>query len=353
MNYRVGALGFLAGPSLQAAGGVSNAGFYDQELAIEWVHKNIHKFGGDPNKITLFGGSAGGGSIMHHITAYGGQRSVKFQKAIALYPGWLPQPSHEHQESNTQGFLKFLDVDTVEEARNASSDAVIRASIKQMAISPSGTFAFGPAVDGIFAPALPGTLLANGAYHKNVKLLASYSENDGVNFAPADVVTDLDFHDYLQRVEPAIQRSVEDHIVDHLYPRIYDSSRAYTTPFDRIARFARDFAFACNTHYLSKALDSYLYKWAVYPALHGSDFPSLQYTGPKNESSPSAPLWHRELQEYFINFILTGDPNGEDLPTWPSGQNSTINVFNTSVISVQWDGVTDEACEYFQKALYY
>ena len=62
MNYRLGALGWLSGPSLQDAGGVSNAGLYDQRLAIEWVVENIHLFGGDPNRITLIGESAGGES---------------------------------------------------------------------------------------------------------------------------------------------------------------------------------------------------------------------------------------------------------------------------------------------------
>jgi Carboxylesterase family len=47
LNYRVGAFGFLAGPTLEAAGGVSNAGLYDQRLAIEWVVKYAHLFGGD------------------------------------------------------------------------------------------------------------------------------------------------------------------------------------------------------------------------------------------------------------------------------------------------------------------
>lgn len=64
MNYRTGAFGWLAGPSLQAEGGVSNAALYDQRLAIQWVREKIHLFGGDPNRITLVGESAGGGSIM-------------------------------------------------------------------------------------------------------------------------------------------------------------------------------------------------------------------------------------------------------------------------------------------------
>lgn len=60
MNYRLGALGWLAGETLQKSGGVSNAGLYDQRLAIEWVAQYIHLFGGDPNQITLLGESAGG-----------------------------------------------------------------------------------------------------------------------------------------------------------------------------------------------------------------------------------------------------------------------------------------------------
>lgn len=60
LNYRLGAMGWLSGPTLQAAGGVSNAGLYDQRLALEWVQKYIHLFGGDPNQITLMGESAGG-----------------------------------------------------------------------------------------------------------------------------------------------------------------------------------------------------------------------------------------------------------------------------------------------------
>jgi carboxylesterase type B len=60
LNYRLGAMGWLSGSSLQAAGGVSNAALYDQRLALEWVAKNIHLFGGDSTQITVMGESAGG-----------------------------------------------------------------------------------------------------------------------------------------------------------------------------------------------------------------------------------------------------------------------------------------------------
>lgn len=61
MNYRLGALGFMAGPTFQQ-GGTANAGLYDQRFALEWVQKNIHLFGGDKTKVTVLGESAGGGS---------------------------------------------------------------------------------------------------------------------------------------------------------------------------------------------------------------------------------------------------------------------------------------------------
>lgn len=67
MNYRLGAFGWLSGPTLQKDGD-ANAGLLDQRLALEWIQENIHLFGGDPNRVTVFGESAGGGSIMHQIT---------------------------------------------------------------------------------------------------------------------------------------------------------------------------------------------------------------------------------------------------------------------------------------------
>ena len=86
INYRLGAPGWLTGTTLEAAGGVSNLGFYDQRLAIEWVANYAHLFGGDGKNITLIGESAGAGSIMQQITAFGGQEGFSFQGAILQSP---------------------------------------------------------------------------------------------------------------------------------------------------------------------------------------------------------------------------------------------------------------------------
>lgn len=61
LNYRLGVFGFAQSDALEKEGS-ENAGLRDQRLAIEWVHKNIATFGGDPEKITIFGQSSGGES---------------------------------------------------------------------------------------------------------------------------------------------------------------------------------------------------------------------------------------------------------------------------------------------------
>jgi carboxylesterase type B len=71
LNYRLGAFGWLSGPTFQTDG-TPNAGLHDQRFALKWVQKHISAFGGDPDQVTVIGESAGGGSIMHQITVCGG-----------------------------------------------------------------------------------------------------------------------------------------------------------------------------------------------------------------------------------------------------------------------------------------
>ncbi|PRC48600.1 carboxylesterase, partial [Mycobacterium sp. ITM-2017-0098] len=73
INYRLGALGFLAHPSLGPPGEVGNYGLADQQAALRWVRDNIDDFGGDPGKVTVAGESAGGMSVCDHLVAPGSQ----------------------------------------------------------------------------------------------------------------------------------------------------------------------------------------------------------------------------------------------------------------------------------------
>jgi carboxylesterase type B len=83
INYRLGALGWLAGPSFSNSGGTPNAGLHDQRLALEWIQSNIDIFGGDLNRVTIMGASGGASSGLHQITAYGRSKSqAPFQHAF-------------------------------------------------------------------------------------------------------------------------------------------------------------------------------------------------------------------------------------------------------------------------------
>jgi para-nitrobenzyl esterase len=71
VNYRLGALGFLAHPALSADRASGNYGIMDQQAAVRWVRRNIGAFGGDPGNVTIFGQSPGGLSVLANIGSPG------------------------------------------------------------------------------------------------------------------------------------------------------------------------------------------------------------------------------------------------------------------------------------------
>ena len=80
INYRLGALGFLAHPALASHGAAGNYGLMDQQAALRWVQRNIARFGGDPHNVTIAGQSAGGLSVLAQLVSSGARGP--FQRAI-------------------------------------------------------------------------------------------------------------------------------------------------------------------------------------------------------------------------------------------------------------------------------
>ena len=143
LNYRLGAFGWLSGPTFQQ-NGTANAALYDQRFALQWVQNNIKKFGGDPDRVTVFGESAGGGSIMHQVTAYGGKKgNAPFAQAVMQSPGFQPIVSNNQQETTFRAYLALLNVTTIEAARQLSSAALQKANALQVGLSPYGGFTYG------------------------------------------------------------------------------------------------------------------------------------------------------------------------------------------------------------------
>ena len=365
MNYRVGVFGFLSGPSLQT-NGTANAGLYDQRLAIEWVKTHIAKFGGDPNQITIMGESAGGGSVMHQVTAFGGQRPVAFQRAIPQSPAFIPATSNEAQEATFEESLELLNVSTLQEARDLPSSALIAANYQQITSAPYGTYVYGPVVDGLFVPGLPGNLLAQGLFAQGVQIMAGHNSDEGLLFADPRVNNETGFEQYIRSRFPDIRPGIVEYILGTLYPQRYDGSQPYTSFFARFVLFLSDAFFTCNTNMLVAAAteasresgngmsNSYTYEFAVPPGIHGQDLAYTFYNG------PSASVTSKEvaelLQDYIVSFAMTGKPSSHaagDATFYPYRRNDDALILNVTGPSVIRDPTANARCAWWQKALYF
>jgi carboxylesterase type B len=347
----------LAGKGVEADG-VANAGLYDQRFALEWVRQYIHLFGGDPQKVTVMGESAGGGSIMHQITAYGGQNGPPpFQRAILQSPAWVPVPYQDQQDAVLQNFLQVLGVSTIDEARQLPSDKLMAANAYQVGTqSRYGTFTYGPVVDGAFVPSLPGQLLLEGKFYRNVEVMVGHNGEEGLDFTSPNTTTEAGTIYNLQTVLPGIMSSVVRYILGTLYPPVFNGTYGYTDSVGRAALIVSDFAFQCNTDYLNRAFSNrtYSYMFSVPPALHGQDVAYTFYGlgGPLSSSVVNNTLAYA-MQDYFTSFIKTGSPQSSLGPTFPQhGEDARLLNFGMSNITVIRDPTANPRCRWWQTAPY-
>jgi carboxylesterase type B len=361
MNYRLGALGFLSGPSYQAQGGVSNLALHDQRFALEWVQKNIAKFGGDPDRVTVFGESAGGGSVMHQITAYGGsQGPVPFQQAIPQSPGWEPAKDNVVQEDLYQKFLNLTNSSSLEDLRNLTSEQVMRANFQQVAYDSNwGGYTYGPVVDGNFVPQQPGQLLAQGRFDKDVRVMVGHNTNEATFFTPPYINSTERIREQLQGSFKGIPASSLDYITETLYPAVFDGSYPYTDNYTRAQLIVSEAIFTCNTNYLSTGFNNktYSYLFAVPPALHGLDTAYTYYEGGTISSINPFEVTNRTvaiaLQDFITSFAMDGVPEAEGIRQFNMyGPDAQVLELNITGIEEVRDSNASNRCKWWQLALY-
>ncbi|KAF2741918.1 alpha/beta-hydrolase [Sporormia fimetaria CBS 119925] len=359
MNYRLGSLGWTSGPSYQAEGGTANLGLHDQRFALEWVQEYIHLFGGDPNRVTVFGESAGGGSIMHQITAYGGEKGpAPFQQAVPQSPGWTPVSSNLQQELTYQGLLEIANATSLADLRKLSSEDAIKANYLHILSAPYASYRYGPVVDGTFAPQQPGQLLAQGRFDKNVSVMVGHNTNEGPYFTPPYIRTNEDFRASLRNAFPYIPEPSLDYIAEDLYPPPVQGG-LYQTQFERSSFLIGEAIFTCNTYYLAKAYNNqtYNYLFSVPPAFHGLDVPYTYYEGGAPDSSPTGVrnvTVARALQEFITSFAMEGRPDADGIKEFRMyGPDARVMNLNITSIDEVRDRNANRRCDWWQKALYF
>ncbi|KAF7556507.1 hypothetical protein G7046_g6271 [Stylonectria norvegica] len=349
-NYRLGALGFLSS-SISAKEGVLNLGLRDQTVLFEWVYDNIHRFGGDPENVTLVGLCSGAHSIGYHLGHFEENRRPLFQKAIlesgASTSRRIQYPDTLIQEQQFREFLKETGCpDGTPESeifpylRSQPIENITSAQTKVfMKYFPSLQLTFQPVIDGDIIPRPPQETWRQGTWHK-VPIMTGFSRNEGSIYIHNKGLSESsDFVSFFSKALPHL--SSEDLAsLDTLYsdPTRYPDSPYKETREGAGAQYKRiETAYG---HYLYVApvrqtaefasatmtLPVYLYQWGLQSSVLGgaSHGDNIRYEVCDKEVmkiSSAQETLARTMNLYITNFITRGDPNATpgtlaDMPRW-------------------------------------
>ncbi|PVH86075.1 alpha/beta-hydrolase [Cadophora sp. DSE1049] len=342
LNYRLGAFGFLAGPSYQRGNAAPNLGLLDQRLALKWIQDHISKFGGDPKQVTLMGESAGGGSVTHQVLAFGGKVKAPFHRAVIQSPAVVPSTSPKEQESvfarvlSHASYVVGKPITTLQQLRNLTTEQNYLTNYITTMRSEYGSYPYGPVVDGVFVPNIPAKLLLSGQFDTSVEMMIGHNLNEGALFASPFITNETAFHDMVARRLPSAKPEVIEYITQALYPPDFTGAMGYKTFYERNSLFESEVTFTCNTRFLNLATgnQSFSYLFTVPPGLHGTDIAYTFFSSPTDTTifrQPVNATVASLLQTYLTNFALTGSPNGGGTPYFPVyGANSSLQVLGVA-----------------------
>ncbi|KAF2798273.1 alpha/beta-hydrolase [Melanomma pulvis-pyrius CBS 109.77] len=344
VNYRVGGFGFLAGKEILADGS-SNLGLLDQRLGLKWVADNIAAFGGDPNKVTIWGESAGSISVLDQMALYDGDNTYKGKplfragimnsgsivpaervdsaKAQAIYNEVVAAAGCS-TKSDTLACLRSVDYTTYLNAANSVPGLLSYTSI---------ALSYLPRPDGKVLTDSPDTLIATGKYAK-VPFIVGDQEDEGTLFSlfTSNVSTIAELSNYLNDVFfPSTPKTVIDQLIA-TYGSISEDGSPFRTflfnnwypQFKRIAAILGDLTFTLTRRvFLDVAtkvnpdvkswsyLASYDFGTPILGTFHGSDLLQVFYGIKDNNAAKS-------IRGYYYSFIYDLDPNSNNtLDNWP------------------------------------
>jgi para-nitrobenzyl esterase len=250
-NLRLGALGFLAHPALDAERSEKISGNYgslDQIAMLQWIHRNIAAFGGDPSRVFLFGTSAGGGNICALMTSplsRGLIQGVAMQSSVPA--GCEIQSLADAEQGTGQRVVKALGCETASDIA-----ACLRGkSITEVVSAVPGTFSvltrvYGPNVDGHTFPDQPIKLITTGRYPMMPVIIGNTAEETWGWADSAGQVTDE--ASYAAALDKVFGATVRDSILA-LYP-----ASAYPSARKAFTQVTTDAEFTCESRRVARTL---------------------------------------------------------------------------------------------------
>jgi para-nitrobenzyl esterase len=336
INYRLNIFGFFAPPSVKGKDGpIGNYGFMDQQQALKWVKRNISKFGGDPDNVTIFGESAGGGSVMSLIVSPGAKGL--FHRAIVESGSYVmvsPFQSLAQARAYGEDFAKAVGCE--KKTGPQTLDCLKKLTTKQIVErARSFTDVAQAIVDGQIIPRTIPEALAAGEFAKVPVINGANRDelNWSVGMEEAATGKRLKASEYRDRVRGLFGDEEADRILPRYKPDDFGS------PSEAFGALQGDQLMLCPLRTLNDALVKhvpvYSFEFADRTAPDpgpGVSFPlgaahtfELQYIFKNYNGATGAitPLDKRQsrlseaMVSYWTTFAKSGDPNGPDTPNWP------------------------------------
>lgn len=265
-----------------------------------------------------------------------------------------PSLSNYQQEQIFRSFLQYANASSLAELRNMSTEQLQQANFNQVANSVYSTFSYGPVVDGIIAPQLPGRALLSGNFDHRLRLLPTHVSNEGATFTVPNITTAQDYDAFVSQYFTGANTAATEFITRNLYPPVNNSSALYSTNQQRAILTVSEAVFTCNTYYLAKAYKNQTHnlQFSVPPGFHGSD---AVFAFARDPSAAPVPIAAQALQQYFTTFVIKGVPsnlNNVNLPAFAAyGKNASVIDVNSTISTIR-DSNANPRCDYWQKALY-
>lgn len=354
INYRLGALGYLAHPSLRdhETGACGNWGLLDQIAAVRWVRENASAFGGDPDNITIFGESAGAMSV---TTMMGAPAARGLFARVIAQSGAPMVAAVEEAEATAERFLALAETPAAR-LRDLPAERITQVQQEVLTSRGNGGLAMGsngeampfrPVLDGAVLPSHPLAAVAAGEA-AGVSLLTGTNRDEMKLFAMLDQ-TELDDDAVTARLSATGVDAGECDRVLELYRAARRSRGEACDAKDLWSAIETDRFFRAPAHRLASVharheprTFAYLFCWSspmpMLDAAHAVEIPFVFGTldVPMMElfagAGPDAEQLSERMRSAWVRFATDGDPSGGDVASWPPRGDSG----ETMVIGREW-----------------